>query len=1015
MRLVLLIGMSILAFCAMAQEKGQPVIQNYLPKDYQQHYQNWNVTQDTLGVIYVGNNHGVVRFDGSSWSTFPTPRGGLVRSVAAAPDGKIYAGAVGEFGYLAHDQAGRMQWHMLSDELDSSLRNFTDVWRIFPNAQGVYFSSFQYLFLFSNDGQFKRVWKPTTQFRFCFLLKDRFFIHQSDDGLYEMIGDSLTKIYGAMPRDALIYAMLPSDEDFIIQTRTHGAFRLADHTIETYRWPATAELDARQVYDAMMLSDGRYAFATLRGGLVVTTQDGRIERIITKSVGLPDNCVYDVFEDRSGGVWLALNKGLSRIELISPLSVFDESSGLDGSVFSITRHRGKIYAGTNLGVFQLNERDFEHPWRFVQLPGLPTQSWALLSTGDRLFAALSSGIYLITDQSVKPIDPTYSFVLYRSPSDTSVIYAGHRQGIGRLRLSPQQVKYDRIHPEIDEEIRYIAETPDGSLWLAGAFDGFIRIHDGRVTRIHPNSDVRSRANRIFQTSRHTLFISDRGILVHTAGDSLRLDTALTRLFPNGGRDILRLAEDQWKQLWIRRDRLETGKISTDSPGRYTGYNPFSRISQLADVSLIWPEGRYVWFGGYDGLLLYRGITDPWMTIQKPIPGFSNLMITVMLGSDSILYAGNGNASGTVELPYDFANLHFELATPGQFDVAPRRFQYRLLPGDSVWKETSEKRIHYSRLPDGSHVFEVRLADVHLRHQITRFPFSVATPFYRQWWAILLAITGISGLFALIMRIRQGVLERERGRLQALIDQQTAALQSKNAELLQVNEKKNEYLGIVAHDLRNPLTIIMGYAQVLSMDLSEKSANYEEMKKNIDYIIRTSEHMNRFVTELLDIASIEAGKVRLEKDRFDLTELVTQCAHHYQRQAIVKEIILSLIPSRQPRMVDADQFKINAVLDNLITNAIKYTRPGGNVTIQFDDRDGQHVVHVRDTGLGLSPEDLKRIFVSFGRLSAKPTAGEPSTGLGLAIVKKVVEIHGGHVWVESEKNKGSQFSFSLPKA
>lgn len=1015
MRFAFLIWIPILTLTATAQEKGQPVIQNYLPKDYHQHYQNWSVTQDSLGVIYIGNNQGVMRFDGSSWSTFPTPRGGLVRSVAAAPDGKIYAGAVGEFGYLAQDHAGRMQWHMLSDELDSTLRDFADVWRIFPTSKGVYFLSFQYLFLFSHHGKLLRVWKPLTQFHSCFLLKDRFFIHQVDDGLYEMAGDSLVKLPGHLPKDALVYAMLPSNGDFLIQTRSHGVFRLTGNGIEPHRWAAAKELDDRQVYDAVPLSDGRYAFATLRGGLVVTTRDGRIERIINKSVGLPDNCVYHVFEDRSGSVWLAMNNGISRVELISPLSVFKESSGLEGAVFSIARHHEKVYAGTNLGVFQLNERNFEHPWRFEQLPGLLTQCWSLLSTGSHLVAATSSGLYLITGQTVKPIDPSYSFVLYRSPSDTTVVYTGHRQGIGRLRLSAQQVQYDRILPEIDEEIRYIAETPDGSLWLAGAFDGFIRIHDDRVTRIHPNSDVKSRANRIFQTSRGTLFISDRGVLVYEAGDSLRLDTAMTRLFPNGGRDVMRLAEDRWKQLWIRRERSETGKIVTDSSGNYIGYTAFSRISQLADVSLIWPEGRYLWFGGYDGLLLYRGISDPWMTIQKPVPGFSNLMISVVLGTDSVLYVGNGNSSNAPELPYDFNDLQFEMATPGQFDAAPRRFQYRLLPNDSTWKETSEKRINFAHLPAGAHVFEVRMADIHLRHLITRFPFSVATPFYQRWWAIVLAMAGITGLFALIMRIRQSVLERERHRLQGLIDQQTAALQSKNEELQKVNEKKNEYIGIVAHDLRNPLTIIMGYANVLSLDLSERSADYEEMKKSIDYIVRTTEHMNRFVTELLDIASIEAGTVRLEKDRFDLTELVTQCAHHYQRQAIVKEIILSLIPSRQARLVDADQFKINAVLDNLITNAIKYTRPGGNVTIQFDDKNGQHVVHIRDTGLGLSPDDLKRVFVSFGRLSTRPTAGEPSTGLGLAIVKKVVEIHGGRVWVESEKNKGSQFSFSLPKA
>jgi two-component system, sensor histidine kinase and response regulator len=104
-----------------------------------------------------------------------------------------------------------------------------------------------------------------------------------------------------------------------------------------------------------------------------------------------------------------------------------------------------------------------------------------------------------------------------------------------------------------------------------------------------------------------------------------------------------------------------------------------------------------------------------------------------------------------------------------------------------------------------------------------------------------------------------------------------------------------------------------------------------------------------------------------------------------------------------------------VMANLLSNAIKYSHPGGRVRIACEARPGEVVTHVKDTGQGLTPQDLEAIFKRFGKLSARPTGGESSTGLGLAIVKKIVELHGGRIWVESERGKGSTFSFSLPVA
>jgi signal transduction histidine kinase len=112
-------------------------------------------------------------------------------------------------------------------------------------------------------------------------------------------------------------------------------------------------------------------------------------------------------------------------------------------------------------------------------------------------------------------------------------------------------------------------------------------------------------------------------------------------------------------------------------------------------------------------------------------------------------------------------------------------------------------------------------------------------------------------------------------------------------------------------------------------------------------------------------------------------------------------------------VPVDHSKIASVVDNLLTNAIKYTYAGGSIRIYGESSLSEIQIHVKDTGQGLTPDDKKKVFATFTKLSAKPTGGESSTGLGLAIVKKIVEIHGGRVWVKSEHGKGSTFSFSLP--
>jgi len=233
------------------------------------------------------------------------------------------------------------------------------------------------------------------------------------------------------------------------------------------------------------------------------------------------------------------------------------------------------------------------------------------------------------------------------------------------------------------------------------------------------------------------------------------------------------------------------------------------------------------------------------------------------------------------------------------------------------------------------------------------------------------------------------------------------------EMRRLNESKNEFVGIAAHDLRTPLGAIAGWVTVVIDRLDSDHFDRERVLSQLRLVKTAAEHMEKLIRNLLDLSAIESGKLELERRGEDLRVLIEESLSAHRDAAEKKQIRLVMEQPEVLPQVVVDRERIAEVANNLVSNGVKYTHPGGEVHVGFEVADGEVITHVRDTGQGLSEEDLKTIFRTFRRLSARPTGGESSTGLGLTIVKRLVEIHGGRVWVSSEKGKGSTFSFSLP--
>jgi two-component system sensor histidine kinase/response regulator len=237
------------------------------------------------------------------------------------------------------------------------------------------------------------------------------------------------------------------------------------------------------------------------------------------------------------------------------------------------------------------------------------------------------------------------------------------------------------------------------------------------------------------------------------------------------------------------------------------------------------------------------------------------------------------------------------------------------------------------------------------------------------------------------------------------------LEQKNIELEKLNEEKTRFLSVAAHDLRNPLTIIYTTADLITEELKEKTS--EETIEFLEMIKQSSKFMRDLLEELLDVSIIDSGKLSIYLEPVDIIELIRNNVSLNRVIAGRKQITVEFNPIKGLPLFQLDRKKIEQVFNNLISNAIKYSYPQSRVVIDSMCENGNLVISVHDTGQGIPPAEMDKLFKPFPRLSVKTTSGESSTGLGLVIVRKIVEAHNGKVWAESRVKEGTTFNISIP--
>ncbi len=272
--------------------------------------------------------------------------------------------------------------------------------------------------------------------------------------------------------------------------------------------------------------------------------------------------------------------------------------------------------------------------------------------------------------------------------------------------------------------------------------------------------------------------------------------------------------------------------------------------------------------------------------------------------------------------------------------------------------------------------------------------------------ILILITSVTILILLFVYISNVIKSKAN---KVLLDQQ-GIIARRNEQLQALNEEKNDLIKILAHDLRSPLSTIRGMSMVLG-----KAENLSEKEHQLtDYIVQSSEKMDAMIIKILDVDAIESGKHNLKIESFDVREAISSVMEDHMQHAKKKDIALVIAPG-DAIMISADKFYTTQIIENLVSNAIKFSEKGREVKMAARDSGSYGRICVKDEGPGFSEDDEKKLFKKYQHLSAQPTGGETSVGLGLSIIKTYTEMMNGKVSYKTEVGEGTEFLVDLPKS
>ena len=832
----------ILSVCnaQVQKESGSLPVYNFSPKIYNAHEQNFSIAQDQRGIMYFGNNQGVLEYDGVNWKLIRTRTRSQVMSLSVDNKGRVYVGSNNEFGYLSADSIGILKFHSLSDKLDTTYQNFNLVWNTYTTESGIIFQTYDYLFIYNQDSV--RIISSETRILESFYVQDVIFTLLEGSGLALLENDSLVILPGGeIFSEEFIYGIVEINSNNLLITTLNSGFYKLDlnqlgnrgRTIVKLKTPIDDMLEKIDINEATKIAQDRIAIGTWGKGVFLLDTTWNLITVIDNNSGLQDQVVQGQYVDRSGNLWLALSNGISRVEINSPASYFNDRNGLLGTVQSVTRFNNTIYTATLRGLYyQYNEIDNNQLFKnnqtaFKIVEGFDeAECWNVLTFKNKGEEIL----LVVTNNDISEVDKynrsnivlqEIPWKLYQSRLDPARVYIGLESGLASIyRENKQWINEGKIEG-IDEQITYLSEDHLGNLWMGTPNQGILkltinsfiskRINEVTISRYDSKNGLPKGPFIITQTTGMPIFATNKGLYKFNFIDTeFKPDSSFGTQFSDGSHWIHRINTDDKSLIWMVtagagcEKPFEVGYLKPLPDKSYEWiYSPFKKISEGLIHDIYIDKKQVVWLGGADGLYRY----DLNVKRDYSIP-YNAYIRNVSISEGDTIFRGTffdkeglsvlfQSENLKPVLPFSKNSVVFNYSAQSGEDETFTGFSYFLEGNDNDWSDWSrDTKKEYTHLFKGDYIFHVKALNVYDNESTeATYSFKILPPWYLKWWAFLLYLIFATGIVYVIVKLYTK-------RLRHIIRIKTAQVVKQKEEIQiqkeEIEQKNNDILDSIKY-------------------------------------------------------------------------------------------------------------------------------------------------------------------------------------------------------------------------
>lgn len=778
-----------------------PVLRNFSPADYNSGTQNWCVSQTDDGRMLFANNTGLLCFDGYRWTQMSIPNHTNIRAVLYDNKrGVIYAGATNEFGYYSHDAAtNSLRFHSLAGELADDERNFGEIWAIHDMNGDIVFQGKSNFFIHRKDGRTVNL-RQNVRIESSAVIGGRL-IFASKEGIHEIKGGRTVNLPGTEPiRGRTVRAIMQDGQQMLLATAGDGVFTYDGRTTLPYPMDITPILREGQIFCATISTD-YMAFGTVSSGLILKNRHTGAVTYANIYTGLQNNTVLSVAFDRQNNVWLGLDNGISYVIADAPYRDLLGSRNSVGTGYASAVYRGRLYIGTNQGLFSLPMplRSEPHPHRPQPVAGMAGQVWNLRVIGNRLLCAADGGAYIVDGERCSRIgqEGTWNFCpLKRHPG---YIMTADYKGFCVLHDDGKSLRlHSRLDAIADIQSGSLMEGEDGTIWICHWQKGVYRVRLNATLTDATVVERYGKGNGLLMDENNVLCSMADGLRISAVDGFYRYDAAQRKLvydkptstiFNNYGTPLKVFQTPDGKIMAMKAHFAAVAKRGRD--GRYAvdsislrGITDRLQLG-LGDVSQLDSAHTIV---NHDNGFYIIG--------SKPkAPTDDNRLIIRRIMStaetDSVIYLAAPAADNTdVKLPHSLNSIKIEFALPEYTGMNNVEYRCMLEGYDKEWsRPMSAPYKEYTQLPSGTYTFRVRaLNRISGRTQEIEAVIEVLPAWYETWLAYIIYIV-VAGLACrYVLKIIKRRTERELVRIKAEQERQMHEQEIK----LQVEREKRKH-------------------------------------------------------------------------------------------------------------------------------------------------------------------------------------------------------------------------------